>query len=79
MAHTNPPSPGKDLAQRLREACAQATQAALPGARQLPVLTGLTQKCLFVEPLENVLARGRQIFVQGGRVYTYGGEAVYEV
>ena len=79
MSHSDPHSPGKDLAQRLREACAQVTQAALPGARQLPVLTGLTQKCLFVEPLENVLARGRQILVQGGRVYAYGGEAVYEV
>ena len=79
MSTINPPSPGKDLAQRLREACAQATQAALPGARQLPILTGLTQKCLFVEPLENVLARGRQILVQGGRVYSYGDEIMYEV
>ena len=67
MSHSNPHSPWKDLAQRLREACAQATQAALPGARQLPILTGLTQKCIFIEPLENVLARGRQILP--GRVW----------
>ena len=79
MSHSNPPSPGKDLAQRLREACAQASQAALPGARQLPILTGMTQKCIFVEPLENVLARLRQILVHSGRVYAYGSEAVYEI
>ena len=79
MSKSEKNSLGKDLAQRLREACAQATQAALPGARQLPILVGLTQKCLFVEPLENVLARGRQILVQSGRVYAYGGEAVYEI
>ena len=50
-------SPGNALATRLRDACARATHAALPGARPLPVLTGMTPKCIFVEPLENVLAR----------------------
>ena len=38
-------SRGQDLADRLVAACGLAENAPLPGARELPVLTGLTQEC----------------------------------
>jgi hypothetical protein len=71
-------SRGRDLAQRLRDGRAQAGQAPLPGARDLPVLTGLTPQPIFLDPLENVRDRATQLLVGSGRVYAYGDDIVYE-
>jgi hypothetical protein len=71
-------SRGRDLVQRLRDGRAQAGHAPLPGARDLPVLTGLTPQCIFLEPLENVRDRATRILVDSGRVYAYGDDILYE-
>ncbi len=79
MSAADSQSKGAELARRLREGCSRAIQAALPSARTLPTLTGVNPKCIFHEPLENVLARARDILTASGRVFEYGGEVVYEV
>jgi hypothetical protein len=71
-------SRGRDLAQRLRDGRTQAGQALLPGARDLPILTGLTPQSIFLDPLENVRDRATRILVDSGRVYAYGGDISYE-
>jgi hypothetical protein len=71
-------SRGRDLAQRLQAACAQAGHTPLPGARDLPVLRGLTPKSVTDEPLENVLARAIAILVASKCVFLYGEDIYYE-
>ena len=71
-------SRGRDLAQRLRAGCALAGHAPTPGARDLPVKTGLTPKCLFLEPLENVRDRATRLLLVSERVYLYGDDGVLE-
>ena len=72
-------SRGQDLADRLFAACGLAENAPLPGARDLPALTGLTQDCAYLQPLENVAARARKILVDSGMVYVYGDSVVLEM
>jgi hypothetical protein len=71
-------SRGRDLAQRLRAGCALAGRAPTPGARDLPVLTGLTPTSLFLEPLENVRDQATRILLDSERVYLYGDDVVLE-
>jgi hypothetical protein len=78
MASASPTTRGRDLALRLQDGCREASQAPLPGARDLPVVTGVTPRCLFVEPIENVLVRIAQILTKTERVFGYGDQVVYE-
>ena len=54
-------------------------RAALPGARDLPVVYGVNAQNLFRRPLENVLAEARKVLVESGRVYRWGNQTVLEV
>src|ERR1039458_9721550 len=56
----------------------EAQNAPIPGARDLPVLTGLSPSGTFQEPQENVLFYARDQLVQSGRVYRYGDSIVFE-
>ena len=76
MPNPNRNSRGEALAQRLQRGQIHAERAPLPSARQLPVLHGLTQGCVFIQPQENVLATARSILVESRRVYTYGNTIV---
>jgi hypothetical protein len=71
-------SRGCDLAQRLHDGHAIAGRAPLPGARDIPLLTGLTPRCIYLEPLENVRKRATEILVESRRVYMYGNDISYE-
>jgi hypothetical protein len=79
MATAASVSRGCDLTERLYEGRAEANSALRPGARQLPVLQGLTANCLFNMPLENVLSATREILVGTGRVFEYGSSIVADV
>ncbi len=79
MAHADTASRGAAMVGRLRAAASLARRALAPGARDLPVLVGLTPRCTFNEPLENVLAEAARILVADGRIYVYGSDFVFEV
>src|SRR4051794_35674673 len=70
---------GKELEEQLFQAIKAAQQAPLPGARQLPVLGGLSPKGGFTMPQENVLLQAVKHVADSGRVYLYGGTIVLEV
>ncbi len=79
MPKPEPTLRGQALAARLRDACACAAHAPRAGARDLPVLAGITPKSVFIEPLENVSARATEILVASGRVYAFGQSVVIEL
>lgn len=72
-------SRGATLANRIRRGRQRAERAARPGARELPILHGVTRYCEFRLPQENVLAAAGEILVESGRVYTYGSSIVVEI
>jgi hypothetical protein len=72
-------SRGRDLAERLKEGRDLAGRALAAGARDLPVLRGVSPKCVFTDPQENVLAEAGQILARGGRVYVHGDTVALEV
>jgi len=76
MPPANTNSRGESLAQRLSDAVKAVGRIAGPGSRELPVLRGVTPQGLFTAPLENVLAKAREILVASGRIYQYGGSIV---
>ncbi len=78
MAHAEAASRGSAMVRRLRAAAALSRRALAPGARDLRVLGGLTPRCTFNEPLENVLAEAARILVADGRIYVYGSDLVFE-
>jgi hypothetical protein len=70
---------GDELAQQLMQAIHAVEHAPLPGARNLPVLSGLDRRGDFVLPQENVLVKATQILAASGKVYRYGDSIVMEV
>ncbi len=78
MATPEPASRGRDLAQRLRDACQEVAQAPLPGTAALPVVTGLTPACVFAEPLENVRARVTQLLADSLKVFVMNEAIAFE-
>lgn len=72
-------SRGDDLAARLRRGQRQAERAARPGARDLPILRGITTKSHFIHPAENVLSSAREILVGTEAVFMYGSSIVMEI
>jgi len=79
MTLNRPTTRGAELEQRYRRGIQMAGRAIQPGARELAVLTGVTQQCSFLEPQENVLARLGTILVSSGRIYRYGNDIVMEL
>ena len=79
MPSPNPPSRGLDLATRLQDACREVALAPLPGARDLPVVAGITPRCVFVEPLENVRARATELLADSTKVFVHHEAIVYEL
>jgi hypothetical protein len=76
-ARKNKATPGQVLVDQLAMGVRQAESAPRAGARELPVVHGLTFKgeCL---NLENVLVQAGDILVETGRVYSYGTSIVME-
>jgi hypothetical protein len=72
-------SRGRDLANRLLDALAEVASDPLPGARQLPVLNGVSPKGLTACPLENILASAIGLLAESRRIFTYGNSVVIEV
>lgn len=71
-------SRGAVLAERFWKGRVKAGRAAVPGARTLPMIEGVTTKTTYTLPAENVLARTREILVKSGVIYRYGDSIVYE-
>jgi hypothetical protein len=72
VSTTRTRSVGEEQEEQLRQAIRDADRAPLPGARHLPVLTGLKPRGGFVASQENVLVRAAQLLQESGRVYVYG-------
>lgn len=79
MAKSKPKTTGDELEEQLLQAIKKAQHAPLPGARQLPVLQGLSLKGKFTVPQENVLLEAVKYLSDSGRVYVHGGNIVLEV
>lgn len=71
-------SPGHQQASLLMLALETLRKVLNPGARDLPVLTGLTPT-LYLEPQENVHQKALQILRDSKRVYVYGNDVVMEM
>ena len=71
-------SRGADLAERLSQGLREADHAALPGARDLPIVRGLTPQCQYIRPMENVLVEARGILQQSRSVFSLGSDIVIE-
>ncbi len=71
-------SRGADLERRFRSGVQRAEGALRPGARDLAILRGVSQKCSFSRPQENVLAELGEQLVSSGRVYRYGNQIAIE-
>ena len=69
---------GSELEGQLLAALCQAHNAPAPGARSLPVLTGLYPGGRFSVPQDNVILAAAQILSDGGRVYLYGNGVFLE-
>ncbi len=69
---------GAELAERLQYGLRMAESALRPGARELPMLHGVTPRCEFVIPQENVLANLGGILIESDRVFRYGNSIVIE-
>ena len=78
MASPEPSSLGRDLSLRLMDGVDEVRRAPLPGARDLPVVAGLTPKCVFTDPLENVRAAATRLLVESGKVLLHGDDVVFE-
>lgn len=79
MSRRNVPNTrGADLAQRLLSGVRTAESALRPGARDLPVLHGVTTRCEFVIPQENFLADLGTRLIESDRVFRYGNSIVME-
>ena len=79
MARKTAPTRGDELAARLRGGLQSLGRVLVPGARDLPVVTGVTPKGLFTDPLENVLASIAQTLVESRRVLARDGSVYLEV
>lgn len=79
MTRARTESRGTDLAERLQRGRRQAQNAIRSGARQLPVIHGVTPTCIFTGRQENVLAAARDILVESGKVFRYGNAVVLEM
>lgn len=77
MPDTN--SRGAALASRFQDALRAVGQAPRPGARELPVIRGLTLRCESVGPLENKLSEATEILRVTNRLYRYGNTVVNTV
>jgi hypothetical protein len=73
------PTRGQDLVRRLRDGRRRAEGSLKPGARDLPVLSGVSPNCLFARPMENVLVDAGQILVESQQVFSYGDGIYQEV
>ncbi len=72
------PTTGDQLAEQLMQAIRDAQHAPLLGARDLPILRGLSPYGTFSEPQENVLVRAIGLLRATGRVYAYGNSVVFD-
>lgn len=72
-------SRGADLAARLFGGIRQAEQATRPGARELPMVSGLTPTCQFYRPMENVLLETRDILISSQILFIHGPDIAVEV
>ena len=79
MPATDRNSRGAALASRFYEARQRASRAHRPGARDLPIVSGLNAQCQSVVPLENVWVEVQGILVGTERVFCYGNNVVLEV
>jgi hypothetical protein len=70
---------GDELEVQLKEAIRQASNAPLPGARDLPILSGLKPNGGFSLPVENVLLEAIGFVVESKRIYRYGDSIVLQV
>src|ERR1700692_2937573 len=70
---------GISLADRIWRGRSLVVNALLPGARELPLLHGVTMQGHFTEPAENVLARARQLLMDSGNVFQFGNSIVVTV
>ena len=68
------PTTCETLAQQLTSAIRAEGQLPQPGARELPILHGLTKHGEFLELADNVLLRAVEMLVASGRVYTWGDQ-----
>ncbi len=71
-------SRGEELAERLQRGCQLESSALRNGARNIPILSGVTMKCEFLKPQENVLAEFGTILVTSQRTFRYGNSIVIE-
>lgn len=79
MAASKHKTAGEELAHQLFQAIKDAGAVPLPGARDLPVLDGLTAKGGFTQPQENVLLKTIDILRTSGRAYVRGEMIVLEL
>jgi hypothetical protein len=79
MAQVNPKLPGDELAEQWTKAIQVFDSVPLPGARKLPVLSGLDRRGDFVVTQENILISTADILVTSQKVYTYGDSIVLEI
>ena len=79
MTRSGGRSRGADLHRRLLDGVQVCSRAAHHNARPLPILRGLTPKCVFTAPLDTVLCNTADLLVQSNRIYCYGNEIVCEV
>ena len=75
----NTASRGVSLAAKLARGKRNAERAPRAGARDLPILRGVTPAGVFTQPQENVLAEARGILSASGRLYGYGNTIVMDM
>jgi len=78
MSRTTNKSRGQSQADQLFHALAAVDSVPLEGARDLPIVTGLTLRPGFTELPENVLMTVIKLLSDSGRVFRYGNSIVYQ-
>ena len=66
------------MADRLYEGLSAASSVPIAGARDLPALTGLNPRGIFLDSVENVLARATSLLRGSQRIFKYGNSIVME-
>jgi hypothetical protein len=69
-------SRGRDLAKRLARGCQEAEYALRRGARDLPVLRGVSRQGTCNRPLDNVQVDAAEIMAKSEKVFVYGDDVV---
>jgi hypothetical protein len=73
-----PPTIGEEVEEQFLTALRELNFAPLPGARDLPVLAGLSPKPIYTVPPDNVILKAIGHLVASGRVYAHGNDVAYE-